>query len=50
MSRTSALSFRVTPEMKEALEKAAADDTRSASSFVIKVLTEHLKAKGYLPK
>ena len=42
------VSFRLTPEVKAAAEMAAKDDTRSMSSFVEKLLIEHLKAKGYL--
>lgn len=30
------------------LDKAAQDDSRSVASYVEKLLTEHLKAKGYL--
>jgi hypothetical protein len=43
-----ALSFRLDPKIKTALEKAASDDARSVSSMVQKVLTEWLKANGYL--
>lgn len=42
------VSLRLPPEVKAAAEKAAKDDTRSMSSFMEKLLTEHLKAKGYL--
>ncbi|MGH1588018.1 hypothetical protein ACRBEV_06270 [Methylobacterium phyllosphaerae] len=42
------VSFRLPPEVKAAAVKAAKDDTRSVSSFMEKLLTEHLKAKGYL--
>lgn len=38
------------PALKEAAEKAAADDHRSLTSLVEKLLTEHLRAHGYLPK
>ncbi|MCP1969771.1 hypothetical protein J2R87_003511 [Bradyrhizobium elkanii] len=34
--------------MKEAAEKAAAADTRSLSSFIEKLLTDHLKKHKYL--
>jgi hypothetical protein len=47
--RTSILSFRVTPELKAALEGVAEEDSRSVSSLVIKVLTEWAKANGHLP-
>ena len=43
-------SVRLPPEVKEAAERAAKDDVRSLSSLIEKLLTEHLKAKGYLPK
>jgi hypothetical protein len=44
----SPLGFRVDPELKAALEKAANDDSRSVSSLVQKILTEWLKARKYL--
>jgi hypothetical protein len=34
--------------LKAAAEKAAKQDVRSVSSFIEKLPTEHLKAKGYL--
>jgi hypothetical protein len=43
----SPLGFRVNPEMKAALGSAK-DDTRSVSSLAQKIITEWLKAKGYL--
>ncbi|WP_244540865.1 hypothetical protein [Methylobacterium sp. yr668] len=46
--KTLPVSFRLPPEVKAAAEKAAKDDTRSVSSFMEKLLTEYLKAKGYL--
>ena len=42
------VSVRLPPSVKAAAEKAAKEDTRSLSSLIEKVLTEHLKAKGYL--
>jgi hypothetical protein len=36
------------PSLRAALDKAAGDDHRSVASYVEKLLTEHLKAKGYL--
>ncbi len=42
------VSLRLPPDVKAAAERAAKDDTRSLSSFMEKLLTEHLKAKGYL--
>lgn len=46
--RSSPLGFRVSPELKEGLEKAAKDDSRSVSSLVIKILTDWLRTNGYL--
>ncbi len=43
------VSLRLPLEVKAAAEKAAREDTRSLSSFLEKLLTEHLRAKGYLP-
>ncbi len=42
------MSLRLPPEAKSAAEKAAKDDFRSLPSPIEKVLTEHLKVKGYL--
>ncbi len=44
------VSLRLPPEVKSAAEKAAKNDTRSLSSFLEKLLTDHLRAKGYLPE
>jgi hypothetical protein len=44
------MSFRLPPDVKTAAEKAAAADSRSVASLVEKVLTEFLKANGYLKK
>lgn len=48
MAKTSAISVRVPDEVKAAAEKAASDDDRSLASYVERVLTAHLKDKGYL--
>jgi hypothetical protein len=50
MTKTPSLGIRVQPATKEALERAAAEDVRSVSSLVEKILVDWLKAKGYLPK
>ncbi len=50
MPKTAAIGVRVAPEIKEAAEKAAADDHRSVASLLEKLLIEHLTDKGYLPK
>ena len=48
MPKTSAISVRVSDDVKAAAEKAAAADRRPLASYVEKLLVEHLKAKGYL--
>ena len=48
MAKSAAISVRVPDAVKAAAEKAAAEDSRSVASLVEKLLTEHLKAKGYL--
>jgi hypothetical protein len=50
MVRTMPTSMRLDPEIKAALEKAAADDDRSVSSLVERILKEWLREKGYLEK
>jgi hypothetical protein len=37
-------------ELKAAAEQAAADDHRSLTSLVEKVLTDYCREKGYLPQ
>lgn len=49
-AKTAQVNLRLQPSLKEAAEKAAADDHRSLTSLIEKLLTEHLKAKDYLPK
>jgi hypothetical protein len=46
--KTEALSVRVSPAMKKAVEKAAKDDRRSTASMVEKILVEWLDEHGYL--
>jgi hypothetical protein len=48
VAKTSAISVRVSDQVKAAAEKAASDDSRSVASYVEKLLAEHLRAKGYL--
>ena len=48
MVKTPSLGVRVQPEIKAALQKAAADDMRSMSSLIDKILIEWLRKKGYL--
>jgi hypothetical protein len=47
-TRSAPLGLRITPTLKKALETAAAEDRRPVSSYVEKVLYEHLRKKGYL--
>lgn len=42
------VSVRLPEAVKAAAEKAAADDTRSLSSLIEKLLTDFLKKNGYL--
>jgi hypothetical protein len=48
MAKTSAISIRVSENVKAAAEKAAADDDRSLASYVERLLAQHLREKGYL--
>jgi hypothetical protein len=48
-SRTTPLGVRVTPELRDALARAAADDDRSIASFVEHALRQALVERGYLP-
>lgn len=49
-TKTAQVNLRITPSLKAAADKAAADDQRSLTSLVEKLLVDHLKDKGYLPK
>ena len=49
-NKTAALGLRITPALKKALEKAAIDDHRPLASYVERLLSEHLRRKGYLQK
>jgi hypothetical protein len=46
--RGASLNLRIEPELKAAAEKAAADDRRSLTSLIEKLLSEYLRKKGYL--
>lgn len=48
MAKSHPLGFRIEPEIKEALVKAAKDDHRSVSSLVELVIERWLKGRGYL--
>jgi len=49
-TRSSHILIRVQPSLKALAEKAARDDSRSLSSLIEKLLTDHLRAKGYRAK
>ena len=48
MAKGSPIGFRIDPEIKAALERAAKSDDRSLSSLVTIILRDWLRAKGYL--
>lgn len=48
MPRDAALSVRVRPALKLALEVAAKEDRRSLASMAEKILIEYLEERGYL--
>tara|TARA_R100000365_G_C2730726_1_gene61041 strand:+ start:749 stop:895 length:147 start_codon:yes stop_codon:yes gene_type:complete len=43
MVKTSAITFRTEPEIKEALEKAAKADGRTVASYVERLVIAHLE-------
>jgi hypothetical protein len=47
-TRTTQILVRVRPSLKAAAEKAAAEDHRSLSSLIEKLLTDFLRKKGHL--
>ena len=47
-TKSTQILLRVRPTLKAAAERAAEDDDRSLSSFIEKVLTDHLRKRGYL--
>jgi hypothetical protein len=47
-TKSATLNLRIAPEIKAAAEKAAADDRRSLTSLIEKLLIAHLKDKGYM--
>ena len=46
--RKAVINFRISANLKAAAQRAADEDSRSVSSLVIKLLREHLTARGYL--
>jgi hypothetical protein len=47
--KTAQLNLRIDPSLKEAAEKAAADDNRSLTSLIEKLLTDHLRNRERPP-
>jgi hypothetical protein len=47
-TKTALVNLRIRPSLKQAAEKAAADDHRSLTSLIEKLLADHLRKKGYL--
>ena len=50
MARTAAIGIKIEPALKEAVEKAAADDGRSMAQWVERLIIRALREQGYLPK
>lgn len=48
--KTAQVNLRIDPELKALADKAAANDQRSLTSLVEKLLTDFLKKNGYLEK
>ena len=46
MAKTAALSLRIEPALKQALEKVAAAERRPLANYVEIVLSDHIKALG----
>ena len=46
--KTALLNLRISPELKQLAAKAAADDHRSITSLIEKLLTAYLREHGYL--
>jgi hypothetical protein len=49
-TKTAQVNLRIRPELKEAAERAATEDQRTLTSLVEKLLMDHLRDKGYLPR
>lgn len=48
--KTAQVNLRLEPALKEAAERAAADDHRSLTSLIEKLLSDYLRERGYLSK
>ena len=46
--KSATLNIRIDPTLKAAVDKFAADDHRSITSLIEKLLTDYLRANGYL--
>lgn len=49
LKKSHQLNLRISPELKNLADRAAADDHRTLTSLIEKLLTDHLKLHGYLP-
>jgi hypothetical protein len=49
-TKSTQILIRVRPSLKIAAETAAAEDHRSLSSLIEKLLSDYLRKKGHLPK
>ena len=50
MKRDTLMAFRLPAEIREAIRRAAANEQRSGSNLVLRVVTEWLEERGYIPK
>jgi hypothetical protein len=48
MAKVAAISVRVEPDVKAAVEKAAKVDGRTVAQYVERLLVAHLREKGFL--
>ena len=47
--KTAQVNLRLPPSLKAAADRAAADDRRSLTSLIEKLLADYLRERGYLP-
>jgi hypothetical protein len=47
-TKTAQINLRMQPSLKRTLEKAAADDRRSLTGLIEKLVYDYLRKKGYL--
>ncbi|MDB5572597.1 MAG: hypothetical protein JWN93_3780 [Hyphomicrobiales bacterium] len=48
--KSAMIALRLAPSLKQAAEKAAAEDSRTLTSLVQKALKDYLAARGYVVK